>query len=171
MYERSFLSQIVLCGQRMCQHRDCSLWATELSALGCLVFGLRTLPNIRFHQCFQDQTLHTYCAENQGSWNGNSPTRPRILHQKLFYHHTLVTASLFFHKKQIFAQTFSSFRRRFRKGCRRKNTSLLKILAGMTAPSYPGSLVCRRRCRSKRMSGATELRHRSKLSFLRKRVW
>ena len=54
----------------------CSLVVEErLVAQGCLVFGLGTLPNIRFRQCFQDQILHTNCAENQGSWNGSSPIK------------------------------------------------------------------------------------------------
>ena len=57
---------------------------------------------------FSDQTLHTNCSENQGSWNGSSPTRQRSLHQKLSYHYTLVTASLLFHEKT------STFRGRFR---------------------------------------------------------
>ena len=106
----------------------CSLVVEEcLPAQGCLVFELWTLPNIRLRRCFQDQILHTNCAENLGSWNGSSPTRPRILHQKLFYHHTLVTASLLFHEKTFFTEVFSSFRGRFRVGCRRKNTYLLKF--------------------------------------------
>ena len=45
-------------------------------------------------------------------------------------------------------KVFSSFRGRFRKGCRREKRSLLK-LAGTTAPSYPGSPVSRRRRRPK----------------------
>ena len=87
-----------------------------------------SLTHLWIHECFQDQILHTNCTENEGSWNGSSPTRPRILHQILFYYHTLVTASLLFHKKDIFHRFFfSSFRGRFRMGCRRKNISMLKF--------------------------------------------
>ena len=103
----------------------CSLVVEErLLAQVCLVFGLGTLPNIRFCPCFQDQILPTNCAENQGSWNGIKPT---ILHQKLLYHHMLVTASLLFRERTFFTKVFSSFRGRFRKGCRREKSSLLKF--------------------------------------------
>ena len=103
----------------------CSLVLEErLLAQVCLVFGLGTLPNIRFRPCFQDQILPTNCAENQGSWNGSSPIKPTILHQKLLYHHMLVTAKG--HFSQRFSQAFEAgFENR--KGCRREKSSLLKF--------------------------------------------
>ena len=36
----------------------------RLLAQGRLGFGLGTLPNIRFRQCFQDQILHTNYGRN-----------------------------------------------------------------------------------------------------------
>ena len=101
----------------------------------CLIYYLKiekkieigTLPNIRFCPCFQDQILPTNCAENQGSWNGSSPIKPTILHEKLLYHHMLVTASLLFRERTFFTKVFSSFRGRFRKGCRREKSCLLKF--------------------------------------------
>ena len=95
---------------------------------------------------FQSQLLLLNCAENQGSWNGRYPMKPRALHQKLLLYasNSISLAS----RKDIFTAVFLSFRGRSRKGCRRK-IPLCKIprldFGGMTAPSYPGSLVCRRR--------------------------
>ena len=94
---------------------ECSLKVEErLPKRGYLVFGLWTLPNIRPRRCFEDQILHTNCAENLGSWSGSSLTRPRIHRLRLCYHHTLVIASFLFHEKTSFAKVFLSFRGRFR---------------------------------------------------------
>ena len=122
MHKPSILSQIVLCGQRM----FIGSWRTFAST-GMSCFWTLNSAKHSVSWMFQDQILHTNCMENQGSWNGSSPTRPRILHQKLFYYHTLVTASLLFHEKTFFTGFFSSFRGRFRMGCRRKNISMLKF--------------------------------------------
>ena len=102
-------------------------WESTQRRLNRLDNRLWTLPNIRFRWCLQDQILRANCAENLGSWNGSSSTKPRILHQKLFYHHMLVTASLLVHEKTFFTEVFASLQGTFRKGCRRKNTSLLKV--------------------------------------------
>ena len=94
---------------------ECSLEVEErLPVRGYVVFGLWTLPNIRPRRCFEDQILHTNCAENLSSWSGSSPTRPRIHRLRLCYHHTLVTASFLFHEKTLFTKIFLSFRGRFR---------------------------------------------------------
>ena len=92
------------------------IWESIQERLNELDNRLWTLPNIRHRWCLQDQILHTNCAENLGSWNGNSPTRPRILHQKLFYHHTLVTASFLFHETDTFHRGFLKLSRQFSNG-------------------------------------------------------
>lgn len=86
-------------------HNECSLKVEErLPVRGYLVFGL--LQNIRPRRCFEDQILHTNCAENLGSWSGNSLTRPRIHRLRLCYHHTLVTASFLFQEKTLIHKGF-----------------------------------------------------------------
>ena len=121
MHKPSILSQIVVCGQRM----FIGSWR-RLPAQGCPCFWTLNSAKHSVSSMFSRSNLATNFAETESFWNESSPTGPRMLHQKLFYHHTPVTASLLFHEKTFFAQVFSNFRSRFRKGCRRKNTSLLK---------------------------------------------
>ena len=109
MPKPSTLLQIVLCGQWMFTGSWRTFAKTRISCFWTLNSAKHSASS-----CFEDQILHTNCAENLGSWSGSSPTRPRIHRLRLCYHHTLVTASFLFHEKTLFAKVFLSFRGRFR---------------------------------------------------------
>ena len=105
-----------------------SIVEDRLPAQGCPCFWTLKSAKHSVSSMFSRSNLATNFAENKGFWNDSSPKGPRMLHQKLsVYHHTLVTASLLFHEDIFRTAGFLSFRSRFRKGCRRKNSSLLKF--------------------------------------------